>query len=207
MIRILFGLMVLVCVFGVPQKGQVRPELSSKRINDWEFVGSGKWTLADGKLILSGPGTPDGPIRKPAALAILKSQDFKSITFDVELKCNAPLETIRRDLDLVFGYQSPTRFYYVHLSAVTDDVHNGIFIVADADRKRIDSGKSEARLKDQNWHHARVVRDVSSGSISVYLDDLKTPLMTAIDTTLSSGRVGVGSFDDVGEFQTIVITP
>ena len=41
-----------------------------------------------------------------------------------------------RDVQLILGYQSPTQFYYVHLSAKTDAVHNGIFLVNNADRRR-----------------------------------------------------------------------
>ncbi len=38
-----------------------------------------------------------------------------------------PDVTPRRDVLLIVGYQSTARFYYVHLSAARDAVHNGIF--------------------------------------------------------------------------------
>ena len=46
----------------------------------------------------------------------------------------------------------------------------------------------------------RVTRDVSEGKIAVYFDDLADPVMTAEDKTFKSGQVGVGSFDDTGDF-------
>ena len=60
-----------------------------------------------------------------------------------------------------------------------------------------------APLLEQQWHQARVRRDVASGQIEVYFDDRPAPIMTATDRTLARGRVGVGSFDDTAEFRDI----
>jgi hypothetical protein len=107
---------------------------------------------------------------------------------------------------LIVGYQSPSQFYYVHLSGKTDAVHNGIFLVNNADRKRIDEPTSRARLIDQSWHRVRLEREVASGAIRVFIDDDETPALSAVDRTLVSGRVGLGSFDETGEFRNIEVT-
>lgn len=185
----------------------VRPNLSShERLTDWMLDGSGSWNISDGKLILTKAGRPSGPIRRPAALAILNTEPLRRVTMQAQIKSTAPLDVIRRDLVLVFGYESPTRFYYVHLSATTDAVHNGIFLVADADRRRIDDGKGEPQLKDQAWHRVRLVRDGSTGRIEVFVDDSTAPALSAVDTTIRAGRVGLGSFDDTGEFREVIVT-
>ena len=44
---------------------------------------------------------------------------------------------------------------------------------------------------------------MTSGEIEVYFDDMQTPVMKAVDTTFGTGRIGVGSFDDTGDFDTI----
>ena len=46
----------------------------------------------------------------------------------------------------------------------------------------------------------RLVRDVDAGTIEVFFDDLKTPMMKVTDSTFGKGRVGIGSFDDMNEF-------
>jgi hypothetical protein len=185
----------------------VRPNLASHaRLTDWTLDGSGTWDISDGKLILVKAGQPSGPIRRPAALAIFKTEPLRRVTLQAQVKSTAPLDVHRRDLVLVFGYESPTRFYYVHLSATTDAVHNGIFLVADADRRRIDDGKGEPQLKDQAWHRVRLVRDGSTGRIEVYVDDSTAPVLSAVDTTIRAGRVGLGSFDDTGEFREVIVT-
>ena len=173
---------------------------------EWSLDGSGSWTITDGKLVLEKAGKPAGPIRRPAALAIFKTDPLKRVTLKAEVRSTAPQDVLRRDLNLVFGYESPSRFYYVHLSGVTDDVHHGIFLVADSDRRRIDDGKGEPQLKDQNWHRVRLERDGATGRIEIYVDGSKAPVLVASDTTIRAGRVGLGSFDDTGEFRKIEIT-
>jgi len=184
-----------------------QPQLTGPdALAEWSLDGSGSWTVADGKLVLEKAGQPAGPIRRPAALAILKTDPFKRVTLEAEVRSTAPQDVPRRDVNLIFGYESPGRFYYVHLSGVTDAVHHGIFLVADADRRRIDDGKGQPQLKDQNWHRVRLERDGATGRIEIYVDGSKAPVLVALDTTIRAGRVGLGSFDDTGEFRKIQIT-
>jgi hypothetical protein len=185
----------------------VRPDLGSRqRIADWTLDGSGKWDVADGLLRLTGAGVPTGPIRRPAGLAILKSAPFTKLTLEADIKSTAPIDLPVRDVELVFGYQSPTRFYYVHLAGITNAVHNGIFVVADADRRRLDAPDSVPQMKDQAWHHVRLERDPATGRIEIFMDGSAAPVLKAIDKTIAAGRIGFGSFDETGEFRNIVIT-
>ena len=143
----------------------VRADLSSaERLDAWTLDGSGAWTIRDGLLLLEKAGVPAGPIRRPGALAILKTPALGDSSIEVELRSDAPEDVIRRDLLLVAGWQSPTRLYYVHLSAIRDNVHNGIFVVDNADRRRIDDKSDRPALKDRAWHTARLVRTASDGT-------------------------------------------
>jgi hypothetical protein len=188
------------------QAARLKPEISERRgLVDFDLDGNGSWAVRNGTLILERAGVPAGAIRRPAALAILKSQPLGNLTYSVELRSTAPVDLAVRDVQLVVGYQSPSQFYYVHLSAKTDAVHNGIFLVHNADRKRLDEPTSRPRLIDQAWHRVRLERDIATGSIRVFVDDDKTPALSAIDRTLSWGRVGVGSFDETGEFRAIEV--
>lgn len=206
-------LAIIVCFATIPriadsqQKVVLRPELTkSENIEKWIIDGSGLWHTSGGRLVLHKAGVPSGPIRRPAALAILRTECFRRVTVEADIRLTAPLDVVRRDLDFVLGYESPTRFYYVHLSGISDSVHNGIFLVNNSSRVRIDSGKGKPQLMDSVWHHVRVERDGRSGRISVFVDTSKAPVLEAIDTTIPCGEVGFGSFDDTGEFRRIVIT-
>jgi hypothetical protein len=167
--------------------------------------GSGSWEITDHMLVLTKAGTPGGPIRRPSALAVLKSAPLVRATVQVEMRSTAPEEVKNRDLEIIFGYESPSRFYYVHLAGITDPNHNGIFLVDNKDRRRIDDGTAPPQLKDREWHRARLERDGSSGRIEIFVDDSKEAVLKATDTTIPSGRVGLGSFDDTGEFRNLSV--
>ena len=49
-------------------------------------------------------------------------------------------------------------------------------------------------------------RDPASGRIAVFVDGATTPALEANDTTLKDGRVGLGSFDETGQFRNVVVT-
>jgi hypothetical protein len=59
---------------------------------------------------------------------------------------------------------------------------------------------------DDQWHSVKLVRDVASGRIAVYVDDLEKPLMEVTDKTFTAGRVGIGSFDDMNDFTAVKVS-
>src|SRR5688500_14456766 len=185
----------------------LKPRIDEKRgLADWDLDGNGRWRVSGQTLVLEKEGVPGGTLRRPAALAMLNGDPLTDLTMKLELRSTAPADLAVRDVQLIVGYQSPSQFYYVHLSAKTDAVHNGIFIVDNADRKRIDQPNPMAYLTDQAWHRLRLERNVRTGSITVFFDDNPTPILSAVDKTLTWGRVGVGSFDETGEFRNVEVT-
>jgi len=112
-------------------------------------------------------------------------------------------ENPNQDLCLFFGYQDPANFYYIHIASQPDDVHHKIHVVDDADRTSITADYNTGVTWGTDWHTARVIRDVDSGAIEVYFDDMSAPIMTATDDRFQLGRIGLGSFDDTGRFDNI----
>src|SRR5262245_3597370 len=110
-----------------------------------------------------------------------------------------------RDMCLFFGWQSPEKFYYVHLAKKADDHANQVFIVNDAPRVKISKTTTAGTNWTDGWHHVKVVRKVSDGTIEVYFDDMKKPAMTAADRTFTWGQVGLGSFDDTGNWREVKV--
>jgi hypothetical protein len=144
------------------------------------------------------------PVRSPFNRAMVRTPVVGSFQLDVRLKSTAR-DYPHRSLCLFFGYQNPAHLYYVHFGQATDDHANQIFIVDDAPRTKISIATTAGTPWDNEWHHARIIRDVDSGSIEVYFDDLERPAMRAVDRTFTWGQVGVGSFDDTGLFDDIVL--
>jgi hypothetical protein len=182
------------------------------RERDWAPITPSKWAFTGREAILKEAGAERPGPRRPFEYAVLKAgPKFGSVQIDAKVRIDTPVEISNRDVIIVFGHRSDTRFYYAHLS--TDNTiypHNGIFVVNDADRLRLEDqwighlGATPA-ISDANWHRVRVVHCAGSGEIAVYMDGSKFPLMTAVDTTFGSGRVGFGSFDNVGRLRDLAV--
>ena len=139
------------------------------------------------------------PHRSPLNMSLVK--DIEVTDFEMTVRVLSTHEDYgHRDVCLFFGYQDPSHFYYVHLGKETDDHANQVFIVNAAPRVKISTMTTAGTNWDDEWHTVRVSRNAKTGVIAVYFDDMKTPIMTAIDKTFRWGRVGVGSFDDTGDW-------
>jgi hypothetical protein len=144
------------------------------------------------------------PHRSPHNVILAK--DVTAGSFDLTVLARSTKELYgHRDLCLFFGWQDPAHFYYVHFGQQTDDRANQIFIVNGADRTKISFKTTEGTPWDHKWHKLRLTRNVVTGSIKAYFDDMKTPAMEATDKTFGVGRFGLGSFDDTGEFDDFVL--
>ncbi len=144
------------------------------------------------------------PHRSPYNIALRKGNEVRDFVLDAKVLSTHP-DYGHRDLCLFFGYQDPAHFYYVHLGKKTDDHANQIFIVNGSPRSKISTKTTAGTNWDEDWHHVRIKRNVESGSIEVFYDDMQTPVMTALDKTFAWGRVGIGSFDDTGDWDNITL--
>jgi hypothetical protein len=142
------------------------------------------------------------PHRSPFNISLIK--DVKVTDFIYEAKAKSLGKDVpHRDMCLFFGYQDPAHFYYVHMAKAMDDHANQIFIVNGADRVKISTRTSKGTPWDDQWHSVKVVRTIADGGIAIYWDDMKTPIMTATDKTFTWGQVGLGSFDDAGNWDDV----
>ena len=145
-------------------------------------------------------------MRSPLNIALLKAHLFSDFILEVELS-QTGREYGHRDLCLFFGARDASNFYYVHLASTADDHANNIFLVNDEPRVKI----AEKTTKGTNWgatnswHKVRIERNLEDGTIKVFFDDMKTPVMEALDHHFRYGYIGFGSFDDTGLFDNIRI--
>jgi hypothetical protein len=142
------------------------------------------------------------PYRSPFNIALLKGYDVSDFILEAKVQSTGK-DGPHRDMCLFFDYQDPAYFYYVHIAKRADDHANQIFIVNGAARDKISTKTTPGTPWDAQWHHVKIVRTVADGKIAVYFDDMKTPAMTATDRTFTHGRVGIGSFDDSGNWTDI----
>ncbi len=171
--------------------------------DSWEVVN------LDGSKVyaLTAPGER-GEVAAPKSWSVIAEHDVTSFEFSGRLKCMAETDNPNRDLCIFFHYQDPTHFYYIHFSASSDERHNIIGLVNGADRFKINvepAGLSIFRLTDKEWHTFKVTYDAETGSMLAFLDDMDTPIVTALSSVLGHGLVGIGSYDDTGYFDDIML--
>ncbi len=179
----------------------------------WAPITPSKWQFPGSEVVLAEAGVARPGPRRPFEYAVLKSGPvLGSVSIEAQVRLDTPVSESNRDVIVVFGHRSDTQFYYAHLSSDnTIYPHNGIFVVNNADRLRIDhqwngSVGAPPAITDEAWHSVRVVHCAGTGEIAVYVDGATVPLITAVDRAFASGRVGFGSFDNIGRLRELRVT-
>jgi hypothetical protein len=174
----------------------------------WEFTDKSAWQVRfdneSGQiLVLAGASNYEPEVRSPLNISWLKDLRLSDFVLEVEAMSTSR-EYGHRDLCFFFGKHSDTEFYYVHIATTADPHANSIFLVNNEDRISIAEKRTEGtRWENGKFHKIRIERHSGSGKILVYFDNMNTPIMEATDTHFSSGAIGLGSFDDVGEFRNL----
>ena len=174
----------------------------------WEPTDPAAWTLGqDGDRAVWGLNKRQSDyqpkVRSPHNVALVKDLELSDTVITFQVKSTRDTGH-HRDCCVFFNWRDPEHFYYVHLGAKPDPASGQIMIVDGAPRRPLTKNTTPVPWDDQ-WHTVKLVRDVASGRIAVYFDDLAKPLMETTDTTFTAGRVGIGSFDDMNDFTDVRI--
>jgi hypothetical protein len=177
-----------------------RDNFSSGKLDAWQFPFAEDWVVKqDGPLHYLHMLRSRDPLvpRRPQQFGLVKGVTVGSFTLETRVRREGS------SMMIVFNYVDSLHFYYTHLSKDPGrkiDVHNGIFLVDGAPRRRIAGLEADPVLPDTNWHKIRVERDVSAGTIKVFVDQETQPRFAVVDKTFKCGRIGLGSFDETGDY-------
>lgn len=210
---LLLGLMAAAIVSALANPMGARSVLHAIHFTDnfsslghWQFPYAEDWVIGtEGPLHYLHMLRNREPLvpRRPMQFALLKGVNVGSFSFQSRVRRKG------HSLLMVFNYVDTLHFYYTHLSVdpgAKVDVHNGIFIVNGGPRRRIAGLEAAPALPDLNWHTIRVKRNIQTGSIQVFVDDGQSPRFSVIDRTFTCGQVGLGSFDETGDFADVHLT-
>ncbi len=186
-----------------PERVWLADDFESGKLDAWQLPYLEDWTIfqAGGNHYLHmvrsrDPGVP----RRPLQFALLKAVKAGSFSFQTRVRREG------RSMIVVFDYVDTLHFYYAHLSGdrgTAQPVHNGIFIVNASERARIAGADAPPALPDREWHQIRVERNASNGGIDVYSDFQADPIFSVVDRTFTCGQIGIGSFDETGDFDDV----
>lgn len=172
----------------------------------WEVTDAKSWThrVVDGNAVFGinrRESDYQPPHRSPLHIALIR--DLEVADFILTFRVRSTKDTgNHRDCCIFFGYQDAANFYYAHLGARPDPASGQIMLVQNAPRRPLTTNTRPVPWTDQ-WHTVKVVRDTAKGTIEVFFDDLPTPQLSVTDQTFGKGRIGIGSFDDMNDFDDI----
>jgi len=168
--------------------------------DSWEFTKDGKRSVY--ALIKDSDYQPE--YITPLNYSVLNNVYVTDFICDMWVRSTMS-DYAHRDMCVFFGYQNPTQFYYVHFGLRSDKRSNSIMKVDAFERRNIVNYRTDGTPWTDAYHHVRVIRDTESGKIEIYFDDMEKPSMTTVDHRFKWGRLGVGSFDDIGNINRMVI--
>lgn len=173
----------------------------------WTVPETSDWKIANENgapvlRLVTARGPLPGP-RRPIQFALANTPDLQRVTVEGDMR------PLGHSLMIVFAYRDAAHFDYAHLSIDTaseQSHHNGIFHVYEGERVRISPTDGPAAfVATGRWQHVRLAWDGQSGGVHVTVDGKPIPALHAVDLSLRSGRVGLGSFDETAEFKNVKI--
>ena len=177
---------------------------------DWalarfEFLDPKAWKVTRDRdrnvLSLFEKAKVEPPVRSPYGRALVKDLWVGPFVMEVRLKSTVK-DYPHRDLCLFWGAVDDRHEYYAHLGKAPDPHCHNIFLVDNADRRNLLPVQKKGIDWDDDYHTARVVRR-EDATTEVFLDGKS--VMKVKDNTLGAGRVGFGSFDDLGNFAEVTV--
>lgn len=177
-------------------------------IDRWEIVDPKSWALQEhGKgqslSILTRESEYEPKVRSPRHIALVRDLELGSFEMTYRVKSTKDTGN-HRDCCVFFNHQDASHYYYIHLGAKPDPHSGQIFIVNGEPRLALTDNQKRVPWSDA-WHTVKLIRDVESGKITLYFDDMKKPHLEVVDKTFGKGRIGIGSFDDMDAFDEIKI--
>lgn len=170
----------------------------------WDVQSASDWVVGDNLLQLKVSAEPPaGQPRRPTRYALLESKPYSKVTVEGDVKRNG------RSVIIVYAWQDDAHYDYAHISvdtAAKQNVHNGMFHIFGGERVRISSLEGPGSLPTQDWTPVKLVFDGETGHCYVEVNGKRNPSLDAVDLSLRWGRVGIGSFDETGDFRNIRAT-
>jgi hypothetical protein len=121
----------------------------------------------------------------------------------------AEVKRAGRSLIIVYGWQDPNHYNYAHMSsdaAAKQNVHNGVFHIFGGERVRISPLDGPPSFETEDWTPVKLVFDGETGHCFVEVNGKRNPSLDAYDLSLRWGRVGLGSFNETGDFRNVRVS-
>ena len=172
--------------------------------SNWEPLTSSRWgVVSDGGDLRYGINTTSYSNLSGERLgeySLIQNRTYNDFTFTAKVKSTEDLSSnSSADYCIVFGYQDPNNYYCMMYNSNASN--SQLFGIINGSRQLITDAANMA-ITDNAYHDVRLER--TGSNIIVYIDG--TEVINATDSTFSSGRVGIGGFNDASLWDDIIVT-
>ncbi len=172
---------------------------------EWAVISAADWKVEGNEVQLVTARPQQADPRRPIQFALAETEPLEKFTLEVEVRRSKP----KGSLILVYAWQRDGYFNYVHLSDDAPskvEVHNGIFHCYGGDRVRISPKDGPAGILNDEWHKVKVVFDGKKGLVEAWVNGQTSGALKGADLSLTSGRIGFGSFFNTAGFRNWKLT-
>lgn len=99
-------------------------------------------------------------------------------------------------LVIVFGYQDESNFYFLNLTGLGGVWQCVLSQVTPGGLVKVPEQFSMGSMELNRCHLLKLERQVITGNVRFYMDDMDRPVLAFVDTTLQHGEVGMGLHHD-----------
>ncbi len=191
MIRILIAmslLLVLPPAWAADESTRFQPELSPANLSQWKLI-EGKWRILDGAL--------EQTDSEPLTAAIHAGPAFKDFKLTAEVNIRATGKGVRAAA-ILFRATGTKSFYWLHLDS---NNKNAIFTKCSPEVEHAEILRRPIKIQQDTWHKVRI--ECRGSNMVAFLDD--TQIFEAQDSTLTAGRIGVGTSQGAAAFRNIQV--
>lgn len=158
---------------------------------------------AEGGLEHTERANYDPPHRSPHNIALLRTLQVDDFVLEAEVQ-QTGREYGHRDLCVFFGFRGPADYAYAHVATSADANAHHIQRVKDGPRTPITTDRTAGVAWGVDvWRTLRVESRAETQEVRVFVDGVR--VLTAPRTSVGSGHIGFGSFDDVGRMRKLRI--
>jgi hypothetical protein len=182
---------------------------SNKSTADFWFNHQTEWSISKVQdnffLQFSKKAVPDSELAAlPPNRCILKNSIYGDFILEVDV--NPETQQSASDICLFLGLKDSTRYYFVLLSTSPGNDMQGIYLVKNSVRTKLQERISTARaLVPGTWQKIRIERNITRRTIRVYAGEMNEPMLEIQNYELVMGRIGFGSLNGTAAFDNLSV--
>lgn len=170
----------------------------SSGAGNFTVVLGGTWSVSSGAYVLTNPGSSGNSGNGNISVHHTGLSGDWALSVDASVTATA---SDWNDFSILFGYQDQNNYYFVSFNESNDGATSGIFEVASGAMTQL--ADITSLITAGTTYNVEIIK--SGSSYMVKLEG--STVASMVDSTYSAGKVGFGSRNDGGTFDSLIVIP